>query len=167
MGPGSAFGRASTLAPICGQAGSFSKMVTPSLMRLVISDLDASNACCKVVIPGERGGGLEKCTEGGHHGRHGEGVCDLVDEAEPGADVRDALGDWEFIYCSEVLATRFDLRHGDLKAGELHLVQREAEFARLFHCVHTHLATPWLGGTLPQWWGPEEGVINAFCFSGD
>ena len=26
---------------------SFSKMVTPSLMRLVISDLDASNACCR------------------------------------------------------------------------------------------------------------------------
>ena len=81
-----------------------------------------------------------KCTEGGHHGCHGKGMCNLVDEAEPDADVRDALGGCEFLYCSEVLATWFELRH-DLKAGELHLVQREVEFARVegYSIASTHV----------------------------
>ena len=79
----------SLLQSVARQVGqSFSKICTPSLMRLQISVFEASNDCCKSLVHLNVADGFSSALNGD--------IMDAiekayVDQAEPGTDIRDAL----------------------------------------------------------------------------
>ena len=79
----------------------------------------------------EWGGWFEEGSEGEHDARHGEGVRDLVDQAEPGAYVGDARRGREVGDGFQELGAWLDSSPGDVEPGKFHFVLSEAELARV------------------------------------
>ena len=140
------------LAPIRGQA------CWPFLVEYANSLLDPGRnlelgrlkCLLEVVSPHELGEGLQEGSEWCHDWCHGEGKCHLVDQPEPGSDVRDPVGGGELGYGSQVLVAWLDFCVGNLEPSKLHLVLCEAEF----------VGDPVTGADVQPLCGLVEGVFD-------
>ena len=124
-------------------------MRTPSLILDVISSLDTSNACFRSSVHMNWAEGFRRA----RNWCHGEGECHLVDQPEPGSDVRDSIGGGEVSYGSQILVASLDFCVGNLEHSKLHLILCEAEFVGI-------QGDPVTGADVQPLCGLVEGVFD-------
>ena len=117
------------------------------------------------VGPLERGAGLEELAEWQHALSRCEGIGDLVDQAKPGADIRDVGWDWKVADGIKVLFAWPHTAWGDLKSCEFDSVGSEDELVWVkYDTIVSAEVEPVnrLEETLVKVVCPEKGVVDAF-----